>query len=331
MFGNKMHGITLESAGGPEVLRWEKVARPKPSKKEVLIKQSAVGVNYIDIHHRRGEFGVSFPCSIGMEGAGVIEAVGEGCEFFKEVGMRVAYAGGPPGAYQQYRCINEDLLIRIPDSVHEQHAAALMVKGLTAGFLIKNTFRPDKLTNVLVHAAAGGVGILLTQWAKHLGATVIGTVGSPEKAEIAAQHGCDHVINYRSEDVAERVKALTDGVGVHVVYDGVGAATYESSLNSLSLFGLLVSYGEASGPIPNVDLGDLQKRGSLFITRPNYNDHLGQHAHYLVAASEMMELVSKGALKPYIGQNYYLSQAAQAHADIEARSTIGQTVLVVDT
>jgi NADPH2:quinone reductase len=265
-----------------------------------------------------------------MEGAGIIDAVGNGCEFFTEIGMRVAYAGGSLGAYAQYRCINEDHLIRIPDEVDEQYAAALMVKGLTAYFLVANTFRVDHHCTVLIHAAAGGTGILLTQFAKKYGARVIGTAGSDEKCTLAKEFGADDMINYRTENVAKRVKELTDGKGVNVVYDGIGEATYPSSLDSLCTFGLLVSFGEASGAAPQVDLGELQRKGSLFVTRPNFLDHFGDQAHYIVGASEVMRAVMEGHVKPHIGQSYYLSHAAQAHADLEARKTTGSVVLVVD-
>ncbi len=322
--------IIIEQPGGPDVMQWREVEVGEPGHKEVRIKQSAVGVNYIDIMQRAGDFPMSTPCGIGMEGAGIIEAVGPGCEFFTEVGMRVAYAGGPPGAYTQMRCINEDHLVRIPDEVHEQHAVALMVQGLTAQMLVRGTFRVDNRCRVLVHAAAGGVGLLLVQMAKELGATVIGTAGSEEKCRLAKEFGCDHVINYREKDIAEKVREITKGEGVNVVYDAVGKATWDASVASLAVFGLLVSYGEASGPIDPVDLGEMQRKGSLFITRPNFRDHFASHAEYIVGASELFRAVCEGRLTPHIGQNYYLSQAAQAHADMEARKTVGATVLVVD-
>lgn len=323
------YSIICTKAGGPEVLEWREVPMPEPRHKQVRIKQKAVGVNYIDTMMRNGAFPLDYPCSIGMEGAGVIDAVGEGCEYFTELGMRVAYGGGPAGAYQQYRCINEDHLIRIPDGVDEQYAAALMVQGMTAYFLVASTFRVDNHCTILVHAAAGGTGLLLTQLAKKYGAKVIGTAGGAAKCAVAKEFGCDEVIDYSSEDVAKRVRDITKGAGVNVVYDSVGAATYEASLDSLCKFGLLVSYGDASGPIEHVDLNELQRKGSLFITRPNFSDHFGNHASYIAGASEVMRAVCEGHVKPHIGQSYYLSQAAQAHADLEARKTIGASVLVV--
>ena len=317
--------ILIDAPGGPEVMQWRDVDLPEPGEREVLIRQTAIGLNYIDVYHRSGLYPLPYPSSIGVEGAGVIEKLGPGASFF-QVGDRVAYAGGPVGAYQQYRALHEEHLIKIPDGLSDELAASVMVKGLTAHYLVRHTFEVDRKTTMLVHAAAGGVGLILCQWGKHLGAKVIGTVGSDEKAELVKAHGCDYPINYNSEDFVERVKAITDGKGCNVVYDSVGQATFMKSLDCLMPFGLMCSYGQASGKVPPFDVGELQKRGSLYLTRPSLMDYIRDHGEYIVGASALMDLVLRGVIKITVKQTYYLRDAVSAHQDLESRKTQGSTI-----
>lgn len=323
--------IVIDQPGGPEVLQWQDVDIPEPGEGEVLIKQIAVGLNYIDVYHRSGLYGLSaFPATIGVEGAGVIEAIGPNCQLGYGVGQRVCYAGGPIGAYAQYRTMPERWLVGIPDNVSKELAAGVMVKGLTAHYLLKRTFFVDNNTTMLVHAAAGGVGLLLCQWGKILGATVIGTVSSEEKAELARANGCDYAINYREEDFVERVKEATDGRGCNVVYDSVGADTFARSLDCLMNFGLMVSYGQSSGPVPPLEMANLQKRGSLFFTRPSLEHYIADQAEYLMGSAALMQLVSEGKLKINVKQSYYLKDAARAHRDLESRKTTGATIFYTE-
>lgn len=323
--------IVIDRPGGPEVLQWRDWPTPEPGAGEVLIRQQAVGLNYIDCYHRQGLYGLrDFPAIIGLEGAGVIEAVGADCQHGFRPGDAVCYAGGPPGAYAQYRVIAERHAVNIPPPLTAQLVAGIMVKGLTAHYLLKRTFFVDEQTVMLVHAAAGGVGLLLCQWGKLLGATVIGTVGSEEKAELARANGCDYPLLYRQDDVVARVREITGGAGCNVVYDSVGAATFQTSLDSLMPFGMMVSYGEASGPVPPLELGELQKRGSLFLTRPSFEHYMQNHGEYLLACATLLELVHSGKLKANIRQSYYLRDAARAHADLEARRTTGATILLTE-
>lgn len=323
--------IVIEAPGGPEVLQWKDQAIPEPGEGEILIRQIAAGLNYIDTYHRQGMFGLKeFPAIIGMEGAGIIEAIGPGCQMGFKEGQRVCYAGGPVGAYAQYRTITERHLIQIPDNLSKELAAAVMVKGLTAHYLIKRTYFVSDTTVMLVHAAAGGVGLLLCQWAKLLGATVIGAVGSEEKAELARQNGCDHVLLYPQDDIAARVKDITDGLGCHVVYDSVGKATFQASMDSLMPFGMLISYGEASGPVGPIELKELQKRGSLFLTRPSLDHYIQAHHEYVLASGTLLQLVSEGKLKLNIKQSYYLKDARRAHEDLEQRRTSGATIFYTE-
>lgn len=324
--------IRIHAPGGPEELRWEDVAVGDPGPGEVRLRQTAVGLNYIDVYHRTGLYPLpSLPAVIGMEGAGVVEALGAEVSDLKE-GDRVAYAAPPVGAYAQARLMPADRLIKLPDApntISDRQAAAMMLQGMTVRYLIRRTYPVKKGETVLFHAAAGGVGLIACQWLKHLGATVIGTVGSEEKAELARAHGCAHTINYRREDVAAKVKELTDGAGVPVVYDSVGKDTFEGSLSSLQPLGLLVGFGNASGPVPPFELGRLAAMGSLYITRPTLMTYTAKRADLVAAARDLFDVVLSGAVKIEINQTYPLSETAQAHRDLEARKTTGSTVLLV--
>lgn len=323
--------ILIDHPGGPEVLQWRDIDEPEPKAGEVIIRQLAVGLNYIDVYHRSGLYPMpSYPATIGVEGAGVILRVGPKCELGFKEGQRVCYAGGPVGAYSQYRAYPETYLAGIPDKLSNELAAGVMVKGLTAYYLLKRTFFADQYTTMLVHAAAGGVGLLLCQWGKLLGATVIGTVGSDEKAELVKHNGCDYAINYKKEDFVDRVSEITGGRGCNVVYDSVGADTFMRSLDCLMPFGMMVSFGQSSGKVPPVDLFELQKRGSLLLTRPSLSDFMRDRAEYIVGATELLHLVNDGKLKINVKQSYYLKDAKKAHMDLEARKTSGATIFFTE-
>ncbi len=320
--------IRIFETGGPDVLRWRDVDVAAPGLGEVRLRQSAVGLNYIDVYHRGGLYPLAeLPAVIGMEGAGVIEDLGPKVTGF-EVGQRVAYAGLPPGAYAQERLIPAHRLIALPESIDDRQAAAMMLKGMTAHYLIRRTYRVQKGDTILVHAAAGGVGSILCQWAKHLGATVIGTVGSDEKAALAGANGCDHAIVYSRENFPERVSEITGGDGVAAVYDSVGRATFEGSLDCLRPFGVMVSFGNASGPIAPFDPAVLGAKGSLFLTRPTLMTYTAKRQDLVAAAEELFDVVLSGQVKIAIHQTYPLAEAAQAHLDLEARKTKGSTVLI---
>ncbi len=321
------HAIRIHQTGGPEVLCWEAVDLPAPAPGEATVRHHAVGLNYIDTYHRTGLYPLPLPSGIGLEGAGVVEAVGEGVTEVK-VGDRVAYAGGPIGAYAEVRNIPAHRLLILPDSIGFDTGAAMMLQGLTAAYLLRKTYRVQPGDAVLIHAAAGGVGLIACQWAKALGATVIGTVGSPAKAELARAHGCDHVINYASENFTQRVRDITGGKGVAVVYDGVGKDTFTGSLDSLRPMGMMVSYGNASGPVPPVDLILLSQKGSLFITRPTLMTYTARRADLLELGRELFDRVASGQLRIEVNQRYALRDAAQAHRDLEARKTTGSTILL---
>lgn len=320
------YAIRIHETGGPEVLRWEAMEPGKPGAGEVLVRNTAVGLNYIDTYHRSGLYPVPLPATLGMEGAGVVEAVGPRVKEFK-AGDRVAYAQ-PIGAYAEICLRPADRLVRIPSGVDDRIAAAMMLKGLTAHYLLRRTYRVKKGETILVHAAAGGVGQILCQWAKHLGVTVIGTVGSDEKAALAKKAGCKHVIVLSRENFQERVKAITKGRGVPVVYDGVGKDTFEGSLDSLQPLGLMVSYGNASGPVPPLNIGTLSQKGSLFLTRPTLMTYVAKREDLVKAARELFAVVKSGAVKVHVNQTYPLADAAQAHRDLEERKTTGSTVLL---
>jgi NADPH:quinone reductase len=323
----KVKAIRFSQTGGPEVLHLAEVDLPPPGKGEVTISHAAIGLNYIDTYHRSGLYPVSLPSGIGLEASGIIEAVGEGVTGFKP-GDRVAYGTGTVGAYSQKRNFPANRLVKIPDSIDDEAAAAMMLKGMTARYLLRATYRVEPGDVILFHAAAGGVGLIAVQWAKALGATVIGTVGSPEKAELARAHGCDHVIDYRTEDVAKRVREITGDVGVPVVYDGVGAATVTASLDSLRTRGLLVSFGNASGPVRNFDLGLLSAKGSLYVTRPTLFAYVATDAEFRETAEDLIAIVASGKVKIEVNQRHPLADAATAHRELESRKTTGSTILL---
>ena len=319
--------IRIHQTGGPDVLKWEDRDVGNPAAGEVKIRQAAVGLNFIDIYMRTGLYPVTdFPFTLGMEGSGVIEAIGDGVEGFS-VGERVAYPMNP-GAYAEERLIPAARIVKIPASISDNEAAAMMLKGMTAQYLLRRTYRVQPGDNILIYAAAGGVGLILCQWAKHLGATVIGCVGSPEKADLAKANGCDHTILYRDENVPDRVKEITGGEGVAVSYDAIGQATLESSLDSLKPFGTLVSYGNASGPITEFNPGVLAAKGSLYLTRPTLATHTSTRDLLEDSANELFGVVTSGHVKINIGQTYALSDTAKAHEDLEGRKTTGSTVLL---
>jgi len=319
--------IRIHQTGGPEVLQWEEVEVPVPSAGEVQLRQTAVGLNFIDTYHRSGLYPTeTLPVVLGMEGAGVVENLGAGVDDLA-VGDRVAYAGGPIGSYSEQRVIPADRLVKLPDTVDDRTAAAMMLKGLTTQYLVRHCYAVQAGDVVLVHAAAGGVGLLLCQWAKHLGATVIGTVGSSEKADLAVAHGCDHPILYKSESVVQRVRELAPQ-GVPVVYDSVGQATFFDSLDCLRPRGLMVTFGQSSGSVDPLPVHELTARGSLYLTRPTLASYSGIRSELLENAAELFEVVAAGAVKVEVQQTYALAEAEQAHRDLEGRRTTGSTVLL---
>ncbi len=319
--------IRFHESGGPEVLRWEEVEVGKPAAGEIQVRNRAVGLNFIDVYHRSGLYPVSLPSGIGLEGCGVVEAVGASVTDFS-VGDRVAYANPPLGAYAELRNMPADRAIGVPDAIDDSTAAAMMLQGLTAQYLLRRTCRVEKGDTILFHAAAGGVGLIACQWAKALGATVIGTVGNDDKAELARRHGCDHTIVYNREDFVQRVREITDGQGVRVVYDSVGKDTFTGSLDCLRPLGMMVSYGNASGPVPPFDMGVLATKGSLFLTRPTLMTYTAKRSDMLAMAGELFDAVTSGNVKIEVNQSYPLADAAKAHRDLEARKTTGSTVLL---
>jgi NADPH2:quinone reductase len=321
--------MRIHEPGGADNLRWEDVEVGDPGPGEVRLQHSAVGLNFIDVYHRSGLYPLpAYPVTLGLEAAGAVEAVGEGINDLRP-GDRVAYGAGPIGAYSQARIMPAEKVIKIPGEISDQQAAAMMLQGMTVQYLIRRTYRVQKGDTVLFHAAAGGVGLIACQWLKHLGATVIGTVGSEEKAEAASAHGCTHTINYNTEDFAARVKELTEGAGVAAVYDSVGKDTFEGSLQCIAPLGTMVTFGNASGPVPPFDLGRLGPLGSLFITRPTLMTYTAKRADMVAGANELFEAVLSDAVKIEINQTYPLAEAAQAHRDLEARKTTGSTVFTL--
>ena len=320
------YAIRIHEHGGPETLRWEEVEVGAPGPGEVRVRNTAIGLNYIDTYHRSGLYPMPLPLTLGSEGAGVIDAVGPKVKGFKK-GDRVAYAQ-PIGAYAEVALRPAARLVKVPAGIDDNTAAAMMLKGMTAWYLCRRTYRVKKGDTILVHAAAGGVGQILCQWAKYLGATVIGTVGSEEKAALAKKSGCKHVIVTSREKVSERVKAITKGKGVPVVYDGVGKDTFMDSLDSLAPLGLMVSFGNASGAVAPFNIGMLAQKGSLFLTRPTLVNYTATPADLQSAARELFAIVKKGAVKIRVNQTYPLREAARAHADLESRKTTGSTVLL---
>ncbi len=319
--------IRIHQTGGPEVLRWEEVAVGDPAPGEARVRHEAVGLNFIDTYHRTGLYPLPLPSGLGMEGAGVVEAVGAGVEDLCP-GDRVAYAGGPVGAYSQVRCMPADRLLKMPDTLDFRSGAAMMLQGLTSAYLLRRTYRVEPGDAVLIHAAAGGVGLIACQWAKALGATVIGTVSSEAKADLARAHGCDHIIYYAREDVAKRVREITAGEGVAVVYDGVGKDTFMGSLDSLRTRGMMVSFGNASGPVAPFDPLLLSQKGSIFMTRPTLMHYTAKRAELLALGAELFAVVTSGKVRIEVNQTYALSDAAAAHRDLEARLTTGSTILL---
>jgi len=323
----KTGAIRIHETGGPEVLSWESVEIGRPGPGEVLLRQTAVGLNYIDTYHRTGLYPLpQLPAVLGREAAGVVEEVGEGVTGLAP-GDRVAYALHP-GSYTEARLIPADRLIPLPSHVDDRTAAAVMLKGLTAQYLLRRTHAVRAGETILIHAAAGGVGLIACQWARHLGATVIGTVGTPEKAELARAHGCDHTIQYDREDFVARVREITGGRGVSVVYDSVGRSTFEGSLDCLAAQGLMVSFGQSSGSVPPLDLGVLAKKGSLFLTRPTLATHIARREEMLSSAEELFDVLGSGAVQVEIGQTFPLQEAARAHRELEARKTTGSSLLI---
>jgi len=319
--------IRIHETGGPEVLKWEDVEIGKPGQGEALIRQTAIGLNFIDTYHRTGLYPLPLPAVLGMEGAGVVEEVGPGVTDVKP-GDRVAYAG-VLGAYTERRLIAADRLVPLPDGVNDIQAAAMMLKGMTAEYLLLRTHRVQRGETILVHAAAGGVGLIMCQWAKHLGATVIGTVGNDQKAELARANGCHHPIVYTRENFTERVRAITGGAGVPVVYDSVGKDTFLGSLDCLRPLGLMVSYGNASGAVPPFNIGLLAQKGSLFLTRPVLMAYTAKREDLLSCARALFEVVESGAVKIKLERTWPLEDAASAHRELEGRRTTGSTVFIV--
>lgn len=324
----KVKAISMNEHGGPEVLRWEEIDLPEPGAGEARVRHGAVGLNYIDIYHRTGLYPVPrFPCVPGLEGAGVVEAVGTDVAEVKP-GDRVAYASPPIGAYAQARNIPADRLVTLPDAISDQQAAAMMLQGMTAQYLLRRTYRVQAGDTILVHAAAGGVGLILCQWAKCLGATVVGTVGNDEKAELARAHGCEYPIVYTRENFVERVREITRGEGVPVVYDSVGRDTFERSLDCLQPLGMMVSFGQSSGAIPPIETSVLSAKGSLFLTRPTLMTYNAKREDLLISASELFDAVKSGAVRIEANQTFELKDAAHAHRALEARQTTGSTLLL---
>lgn len=321
------HAVRIHAYGGPEQMQWEDLPTPEPGPGEALVRHEAVGLNYIDVYFRTGLYKApSLPATIGMEGAGTVTALGKDVTEVA-VGDRVAYAGGPIGAYATDRVIKADRLVKVPDSVDLKTAAAMMLQGMTAQYLLRRTYPVQKGQTILVHAAAGGVGLILCQWARHLGCTVIGVVGSEAKAELAKANGAAHAI-IGHDDLAAKVRALTGGEGVPVVYDSVGRDTYAASLDSLAPLGMFVSFGNASGPLGPLDPAQLAAKGSLFFTRPSLATYTARRGDLERAARELFEVVGSGAVKISVNQTFKLKDAAEAHRALEARRTTGSTVLV---
>lgn len=320
--------ICIERTGGPEVLQWVDVPEGHPGPGEARVRHAAVGLNFIDVYHRRGVYSLpSLPAVPGLEAAGRVEAVGPGVTGVA-VGDRVAYAGGPTGAYSEARVIPADRLVKLPDGIDDRRAAAMMLKGMTAEYLLRRTFPVTPGQTILFHAAAGGVGLIACQWARTLGATVIGTVGTKDKAELANTHGCDHVIVTGEEDFVARVREITGGEGVSVVYDAVGKDTFMRSLDCLRPRGLMVSFGQASGMVPPLDISILSAKGSLFLTRPTLMTYTASREDLVTSATALFDAVLRGGVRIEIRQTYPLRDAARAHADLEARKTTGSTVLI---
>ncbi|HEX4570615.1 MAG TPA: quinone oxidoreductase [Dongiaceae bacterium] len=323
----RSHAIRFHETGGPEKLKWEEVEIGEPGKGEVLLRQTAVGLNYIDTYHRTGLYPVPLPSGIGLEAAGIVEKMGPGVTELKQ-GDRVAYASGPLGAYAESRLYPAEKAVKLPEGISDRQGAAMMLQGMTVEYLIRRTYPVKAGQWVLLHAAAGGIGLIAAQWLKHIGAKVIGTAGGPEKMAMAKAHGCDHVLDSHKEDIAKRVRELTGGKGVPVVYDGVGKATFQASLDSLAPRGMFVSFGNASGPVPAFEPTILAAKGSLYLTRPSLMAYTSTRQELVESAQALFDVVRSGAVKIEIHQTYPLKEAAQAHRDLEARKTTGSTIFL---
>ncbi|CAB3753810.1 quinone oxidoreductase family protein [Paraburkholderia humisilvae] len=319
--------IRFDKTGGPEVMKWVDVDVGEPGAGEIRIRQHAVGLNYIDVYFRNGLYPLPLPGGLGMEAAGEIVAVGRGVTQLQP-GDRVAYAARPPGAYTQERVMSADYVVKIPAALGYEEAASVMLQGLTAQYLLRRTYRVKPGDTILIQAAAGGVGLFVCQWAKALGATVIGTVGSDEKADIAKAHGCDYPIVYTRENFTKRVREITNGAGVPVVYDSIGKDTYTGSLDCLAPLGLFVTFGNSSGPLPPIDSQDLAGRGSLFFTRPTLFSYIGKRSDLETMSAELFDVLVSGKVKTSVNQRYALADVAKAHEDLEARRTTGSTILL---
>ena len=322
-----VHAIRFHEAGGPDVMKWEEVQVGDPGPGEIRVKQTAAGLNFIDIYLRSGARPVPMPNGLGLEGAGEIVAVGEGVTDLA-VGDRIGYADMPMGAYAEERVMPAKIAVKLPDGISDEQAAGMMLKGMTTRFLIKTCFPVEKGSTVLWHAAAGGVGLIACQWLNHMGVTVIGTVGSEEKTELAKAHGCHHTINYNEEDFVERVNEITDGAGVPVVYDSVGKTTLRGSMKCLQRRGYLITFGNASGAPEPVDPAELSANGSIFLARPMLFDFTYTREELLASSGDLFDVVSSGAVKIEINQTYPLSETIQAHKDLVARKTTGSTILL---
>lgn len=321
-----VQAIRIHQPGGPEVLKWEPVDVGQPQQGQVRLKHHAVGLNYIDTYHRSGLYKIDLPAVIGMEGAGEVTAVGPGVTDLK-VGDRVAYAN-PMGSYAEERLIPADRVVKVPDGIDYKTASAMMLQGMTVRYLLKETYKVGPGTTMLLHAAAGGIGLIACQWAKHLGATIIGTTSSAEKAKLATDAGCTHVINYKTEDFIKRTKELTNGKGVDVVYDSIGKDTFPGSLDCLKPRGLWVSFGNASGAVTGFDIGILSVKGSLYATRPTLMTYTAKREDLVANANDLFDVVKRGIVKINVNQTYPLRETAQAHRDLEARKTTGSTILL---
>ncbi len=322
------HAIRIHKTGGPEVLQWEEVSVPQPGPNDALIRNKAVGLNYIDTYHRSGLYAVPMPSGLGTEAAGVVEAVGSGVTEFK-AGDRVAYANGPLGAYAELKVHPVDRLVKIPDAISFEQAASMMLQGLTVQYLMRRMhYVPKAGDTILWHAAAGGIGLIACQWAKALGVNLIGTVSTEEKAALAREHGAAHTILYTKEDFVAKVNEITGGKKVPVVYDSVGKDTFMKSLDCLQVRGLMVIFGNSSGAVPPIDVGILNPKGSLYVTRPSLNGYVAKRDELLASAKDLFDMVLSGKVKISPRQTYALKDAGEAHRDLEARKTTGSTVLI---
>ncbi len=320
--------IMIYETGGPEVLSWVEYDPGTPAENEVRIVHEAIGLNFIDVYHRTGLYPLpSLPAVLGLEGAGIVDGVGDKVEEFIK-GDRVAYAGVPPGAYAEVRCIPADRLVKLPQEITSRDAAGMMLQGMTARYLLKGCYKVEAGSTILIHAAAGGVGSILCQWANHIGATTIGTVGSREKAALARDNGCSHTILYREEDFVEAVDSITSGQGVDAVYDSVGKTTFMKSLDCLRPMGTMVSFGQSSGSVEAFDPSILAGKGSLFLTRPSLMHYTAKRPDLLGHAGDLFEVVLSGAVKIEVRQEYALKDASEAHRDLEGRKTTASTVLL---